>query len=62
MEELYVELERFRKFPNRRDPKIKTKDLANLKHRIDICGSQVTKSRELLGNLGTHVPKHGPYG
>ena len=62
MEELYVELERFRKFPNRKDPKIKIKDRANLKHRIDICGSQVTKSRELLGKLGTRIPKHGPYG
>jgi len=62
MEELYVELERFREFPNRKDPKIKIKNYANLKYRIDQCGSQVTKSRELLGKLGTRIPKHGPYG
>ena len=62
MEELYVELERFREFANRKDPKIKTKDLANLKYRIDQCGGQVVKSRELLGKLGTRIPKHGPYG
>ena len=62
MEELYVELERFREFPNRKDPKIKTKNYANLKYRIDQCGGQVVKSRELLGNLGTRIPKNGPYG
>ena len=62
MEELYVELERFREFPNRKDPKIKTKNYANLKYRIDQCGGQVVKSRELLGKLGTRIPKHGPYG
>ena len=62
MEELYVELERFREFPNRKDPKIKIKNYANLKYRIDQCGGQVVKSRELLGKLGTRIPKHGPYG
>ena len=62
MEELYVELERFMEFPNRKDPKIKTKNYANLKYRIDQCGGQVVKSRELLGKLGTRIPKHGPYG
>ena len=62
MEELYVELERFMEFPNRKDPKIKTKNYANLKYRIDQCGGQVVKCRELLGNLGTLLPKHGPYG
>ena len=61
MEELYVELERFREFPNRKDPKIKIKNYANLKYRIDQCGGQVVKCRELLGNLGTLLPKHGPY-
>ena len=61
MQELFTELERFTEFSNRRDPKIKTKDRSNLKHRIDVCRSQVAKCRETLGNLGTHVPKNGPY-
>ena len=52
MEEMYTELERFKEFPNRKDPLIKTKDLANLKHRIDICGSQVHRCRTLLQNKG----------
>ena len=52
MESLYAELERFKEFPNRKDPLIKTKDLANLKHRIDICGSQVHRCRTLLQNKG----------
>ena len=52
MEEMYTELERFKEFPNRKDPLIKTKDLANLKHRIDICGSQVHRCRILLQNKG----------
>ena len=52
MEEMYTELERFKEFPNRKDPLIKTKDLANLKHRIDICGGQVNRCRTLLQNKG----------
>ena len=52
MEEMYTKLERFKEFPNRKDPLIKTKDLANLKHRIDICGSQVHRCRTLLQNKG----------
>jgi len=52
MEELYTELERFREFPNRKDPKIKTKNFANLKHRIDVCGGQVFRCRKLLQDRG----------
>ena len=52
MEEMYTKLERFKEFPNRKDPLIKTKDLANLKHRIDICGSQVHRCRTLLQDRG----------
>ena len=52
MEELYVELERFREFPNRKDQRIKTKNLANLKHRIDVCGGQVFRCRKLLQESG----------
>ena len=52
MEEMYTELDLFKEFPNRKDPLIKTKDLANLKHRIDICGSQVNRCRTLLQNKG----------
>jgi len=52
MEELYVELERFREFPNRKDTRIKTKNLANLKHRIDVCGGQVFRCRKLLQESG----------
>jgi len=52
MEELYTELERFREFPNRKDPTSKTKEHANLKFRIDVCGGQVLKCRRLLENRG----------
>ena len=52
MEEMYTKLERFKEFPNRKDPLIKTKDLANLKHRIDVCGGQVHRCRTLLQNKG----------
>ena len=52
MEELYVELERFREFPNRKDPTIKTKNFANLKHRIDVCGGQVFRCSKLLEDRG----------
>ena len=52
MEELYTKLERFKEFPNRKDPKIKTKDYANLKHRIDMCGNQVNRCRVLLQGNG----------
>ena len=46
---------------NTKMAKIKTKDLSNLKRRIDVCRNQVGKCREILGNLGTHIPKNGPY-
>ena len=52
MEELYTELERFREFPNRKDPTIKTKNFANLKHRIDVCGGQVFRCSKLLEDRG----------
>ena len=52
MESLYTELERFKEFPNRRDPKIKTKDYTNLKSRIDTCGGQVRRCRKLLQDRG----------
>ena len=56
MEELYTELERFKEFPNRKDPNrkdqaIKTKDL-HLKARIDTCGGQVRRCRKLLQDRG----------
>ena len=62
MEELFGELERFTKFPNRKDPKIEKdrksvgetesqpKGFSNLKHRIDVCRNQVLRCRKLLGN------------
>ena len=52
MEEMYAKLERFKEFPNRKDPLIKTKSLANLKNRIDVCGGQVHRCRTLLQNKG----------
>ena len=52
MESLYTELERFKEFPNRRDPTIKTKDYANLKARIDTCSYQVRRCRKLLQDRG----------
>ena len=52
MESLYAELERFKEFPNRRDPKIKTKDYTNLKSRIDTCSYQVRRCRKLLQDRG----------
>jgi len=52
MEEMYTELERFKEFPNRKDPLIKTKNLANLKNRIDVCGGQVFRCRKLLQESG----------
>ena len=52
MEEMYAKLERFKEFPNRKDPLIKTKSLANLKNRIDVCGGQVNRCRILLQNKG----------
>ena len=52
MEEMYTELERFKEFPNRKDPLIKTKSLANLKNRIDVCGGQIHRCRTLLQNKG----------
>ena len=52
MESLYTELERFKEFPNRKDPTIKTKDYANLKARIDTCGGQVRRCRKLLQDRG----------
>ena len=48
MEELYTTLERFKEFPSRKDPKIKTKDYANLKARIDTCAYQVRTCRNSL--------------
>ena len=62
MEELFGELERFTKFPNRKDPKIEKdrksvgetesqpKGFSNLKHRIDVCRNQVLRCKKLLGN------------
>ena len=47
MDELYTGLERFREFPNRKDPK-KSKEFANLKKRIDTCQYQVFRCRKLL--------------
>ena len=47
MNELYTGLERFREFPNRKDPK-KSKEFANLKKRIDTCQHQVFRCRKLL--------------
>ena len=55
MEELYTKLERFKEFPNRKDPKIKTKDYANLKARIDTCAGQVRRCRNLLHSRGISV-------
>ena len=52
MEEMYTKLERFKEFPNRKDPLIKTKSLANLKNRIDVCGGQIHRCRTLLQNKG----------
>ena len=52
MEEMYTKLERFKEFPNRKDPLIKTKSLANLKNRIDVCGGQIHRCRILLQNKG----------
>ena len=52
MEEMYAKLERFKEFPNRKDPLIKTKSLANLKNRLDVCGGQVHRCRTLLQNKG----------
>ena len=52
MEEMYTKLERFKEFPNRRDPTIKTKDYANLKARIDTCSYQVRRCRKLLQDRG----------
>ena len=48
-------------FPTVKIQRSKQKIYANLKHRIDQSGGQVVKCRELLGNLGTLLPKHGPY-
>ena len=63
MEELFGELEMFTEFPNRKNPKTESaKHISNLKYRIDICRKQVIKCRELLENLGTSIPKNGPYG
>ena len=62
MEDLFVELAVFTEFPNRRDPKTESKKhISNLKHRIDVCRSQVTKCREVLENIGAPPPKNGPY-
>ena len=52
MEELYAQLERFKEFPNRKNLRIKTKNLANLKNRIDVCGYQVQRCRILLQGKG----------
>ena len=52
MEEMYAKLERFKEFPNRKDPLIKNKSLANLKNRIDVCGGQIHRCRILLQNKG----------
>ena len=52
MEELYAKLERFKEFPNRKDPKITTKNYSNLKARIDTCSYQVRRCRKLLEDSG----------
>ena len=56
MEELYIKLERFKEFPNRVDPKYeethKTKNFAHLKARIDTCGGQVRRCKQLLHSSG----------
>ena len=56
MEELYIKLERFKEFPNRTDPKYeethKTKNFAHLKARIDTCGGQVRRCKQLLRDSG----------